>query len=328
MRSILTASALALCALGAHAQTALDDRSGEATLACLERPTAPKYPDGAMTLRHNGLYRVQVTFTDAKREPEVKVLFSAGSDKLREAAEHYAQQFRLPCLKAGSTVELIQEVSFQAVADGDVQPSAPLNLPQPPDARYGACLRTPSQSLWLGPAPPPPGSQREIKNGNLVVNMAFTAPDRPPVVTVVYNTLNARYRSDILYHVAEYRVPCLDPGAKYTTQQTFSVHMEGNRGYAFKDVGIVTFLGMVRNADARPVNFELDTMGCPFRLRFSLGRPAIANGVTETGTPNPNRRGFIAWMEELELALKPEQFESLLGAQMFIDVPCGTIKLG
>lgn len=50
-------------------------------------------------------------------------------------------------------------------------------------------------------------------------------------------------------------------------------------------------------------NFAFDTVSCPSRLRFGLGRPACANNVGDTGTPNPNRRGFIAWMEELELAL-------------------------
>jgi hypothetical protein len=85
---------------------------------------------------------------------------------------------------------------------------------------------------------------------------------------------------------------------------------------------------MVKNVEARPVNFELDTMGCPFRLNFTLGRPALPNRVTESGTPNANRRGFIAWLEELELALTKEEFENLLGAELFIDVPCGTIKLG
>jgi hypothetical protein len=332
MRRMLTAWALGLCAFGAQAQTAVDDRSGEATLACLQRPAAPKYPEEALEQRNNGFYRIELRFTDARRAPEVKMLFHAGSEPLLWAAEDYAKQFRLPCLKAGSTVMLVQEVSFRAVSDGDaeagVKTPAPLNLPLAPTARFGNCLRTPPDGPRLSEAAQLGTFQRELKNGNLVAELDFTAPDQPPQVKVLYNTLNPRHRNDILDYVAGYRLPCLDAGASYKVQQTFHVGFGDNRRFAFKDVGIVKFLGMVKNAEARPVNFELDTMGCPFRLRFSLGRPAIANGVTETGARNPNRRSFIAWLEELELKVTPEQFENLLGADLLIDVPCGTIKLG
>jgi hypothetical protein len=332
MHKMLTAWALGLCALGAQAQTAVDDRSGEATLACLERPAAPKYPEDALKLRNNGFYRIELRFTDARRAPEVKMLFHAGSEPLLWAAEDYAKQFRLPCLKAGHTVMLVQEISFRAISDGGaeggVQTPAPLNLPQAPSSRLANCLRTPEQALRLSEAAQLTSFQRELKNGNLVAQLDFTAPDQPPQVKVLYDTLNQRHRNDVLDYVAGYRLPCLDAGASYKMQQTFHLSFDDNRRFAFKDVGIVKFLGMVKNLEARPVNFELDSMACPFRLRFTLGRPAIANGVTETGARNPNRRSFIAWLEELELALTPEQFENLLGAEMFIDVPCGTIKLG
>jgi len=325
---LLAAWALGLCALGAQAQTALDDRSGEATLACLQRPAAPKYPEEDLERRLGGFYRVLLTFTEARRAPEVKVLFAAGSDNLQFAAEHYARQFRLPCLKADHTVALVQEVRFSAVVDADAEVPQPLNLPMAANQRLGECMRTPPEGPRLSEAAQLQSFQRELKNGNLVVNLDFTAPDQPPQAKVVYDTLNQRHRNDVLSYVARYRLPCLGAGERYQAQQTFHVGFDGNRRFAFKDVGIVKFLGMVRNVDAKPVNFELDTMGCPFRLRFTLGRPALANGVTETGARNPSRRGFIAWLEQLELALTPEQFENLLGAEMLIDVPCGTIKLG
>ena len=328
MRRMLTAWALGLCALGAQAQTAMDDRSGEATLACLERPAAPKYPERALERRTNGFYRVELTFTDAKRAPEVKVLFGAGSEELLDAAELYAKKFRLPCLKAERTVVMLQEVRFRAVSDGDVEASKPLNLPQAANASLAACVRTPPDGPRLNEPMQLQGFKRELKNGNLVVMLTFTAPDQPPQTQVLYDTLNTRHRNDVLSYVEKYRVPCLSPGEKFQSQQNFHVGFSNNRNFAFKDIGIVKFLGMVKNVDAKPVNFELDTMGCPFRVRYELGRPALPNQVTESGARNPNRRAFIAWLEELELALTKEQFENLLGAELFIDVPCGTIKLG
>lgn len=328
MRRLLTTALLGLCAIGAHAQTAIDDRSGESTLACLQRPAAPKYPDKELERRTSGFYRVLLTFTQAQRAPQVKVLFAAGTEDLQFTAEHYVKQFRLPCLKADSVVTLVQEVRFTAVADADAEVPQPLNLPRTANPRLGECMRTPADGPRLSEATQLQTFQRELKNGNLVVELDFTAPDQPPQAKVVYNSLTPRHRNDVLDHVAQYRLPCLTPGERFGVQQNFHVGFGGNRSFAFKDIGLVKFLGMTRNVEARPVNFELDTMGCPFRVRYALGRPAVPNRVTEAGARNPNRRAFIAWLEELELALTPEQFENLLGAGMFIDVPCGTIKLG
>jgi len=75
-------------------------------------------------------------------------------------------------------------------------------------------------------------------------------------------------------------------------------------------------------------NFALDTMGCPLRLRFGFGRPAYANNVCKTGTPKPNRRSFIVWIEELALAPTREQCENLLSNETLIDVPRGSITFG
>lgn len=328
MRRMLAAWALGLCAFGVQAQTAVSDRSGEATLACLVRPNPPPYPAKELERRIGGFYRVELTFTDANRQPEVKVVFGAGAERLQDEVERYARQFRLPCLPSGQKVAALQEVRFRAVVDGDVQAAAPVNLPHAPDDRFIACVRTPPGGPELGVASQFQRFRSELKNGNLVVDMSFTAPDQPPQARVLYDSLSSRHRLDVLAHVAGYRVPCLSEGERFAVQQIFHVGFAGNRNFAFKDVGIVKFLGMVRNPDARPVHFELDTMGCPFRLRFRLGRPAFPNSVSETGAPNPNRRSFIAWLEELELALTREQYENLLGAELLVDVPCGTIKLG
>ena len=46
------------------------------------------------------------------------------------------------------------------------------------------------------------------------------------------------------------------------------------------------------------------------------------------GESNANRLPLLAWLRELELNLTKERFEGLLGAELLIDVPCGTIKLG
>lgn len=334
MRKLLMAWALGACALGAQAQSTLkDDRSGEALLGCLVRPAKPPpYPADALAARRGGTYRAELTFRDAQRAPDVKVVFGAGSPALHEAAEEHARQFRLPCLPAGQRVSVLQEISFNPVDAGEVRAAAPLNLPLPPSAEHAACMRSPSKPPHLT-SPVSTGRFAAAfgpgdKNGNVVLELSFTAPDQPPQAKVLYNSIGRDYRDQWLDFIAEYRVPCLKPGERFVTEQTMHLSFNDNPRVALKDVNLVQFLRMVKDVEAKPVNFDLGTMGCPFRLSFSVGRPALPNDVTEVGERNPNRRALIAWMEELELALKREQFESVLRSSMFIDVPCGTVKLG
>lgn len=335
MRQLLIAWALGACALGAHAQgTAVADSSGEDILTCLVRPAQPpKYPANALAARMNGLYRVELNFRDAQSPPDVNVVYSSGGDELREVAEAYARQFRLPCLPAGRKVSALQEIAFKAVDAGGVQTPQPMNLPLPPSAQHKACLIMPPQPPnfggTAGASTFASGFKPGPTTGNVVMELTFTAPDQPPQAKVLYASTHREHRDDWLDHVGTYRVPCLKPGERFVMEQTLHLTFsENSPSYSFKDVGLVGFLRMVKNAEATPVNFSLDTMACPFRVKFELGRPALRNRVTEVGEPNPNRRSFIAWMEELELNLKREQFESLLRSSMFIDVPCGTVKLG
>jgi hypothetical protein len=335
MRSLLTTWALSLCALGAQAQAqGVEDRSGEASLACLVRPSQPpKYPADALATRTDGLFRVELNFRDAQSAPEVKVVFGRGPEDLRQAAEQYAQQFRLPCLPAGQRVSALQEIAFRAVDAGEVQTPQPMNLPSPPSAQHQACLvmpqRPPNFGGTSGASTFASGFKPGPTTGNVVLELTFIASDQPPQAKVLYASTHRDHRDDWLAYVATYRVPCLKPGERFVMEQTLHLMFNDNSPrLSFKDVGLVSFLRMVKNAEARPVGFNLDTMACPFRLKFELGRPALRNRVTEVGQPNPNRRSFIAWIEELELALKREQFESLLRASMFIDIPCGTVTLG
>lgn len=328
MRRSLFALAGWLVASAAWAQSAMPDNRGEATLACLSRPAPPQYPAQALEVRRSGFYRLELSFTAPDRRPDVRVLFESGSEALHDAALLYAEKFRLPCLPAGETVTALQEVRFSATDAGDVAAPAPQHLPTQPDARHLACLRSSQEPLRIGEASQLEGFKRELKNGNVIVKMTFTAPDQPPAVDVLYDTVNRKHRQNVLEHAAGYRVPCLEPGARLIIQQQFQLNFYGNAKFAFKDQPLVNFLGMTKNLEARPVNFDLSTMSCPFRVRFTLGQPALANGVAEVGRHDPNRVPLLKWMAGLELNVTREEFENLLGSEMMVDVPCGTIKLG
>lgn len=313
----------------AQAQTPLPDRSGELALACLVRPEAAlAYPEEVLKQRLSGFYRVQMRFTDANKRPEVEVLYEAGSTGLHEAVLDYVSRMRLPCLKPGQTVMALQEFSFDALGVGRVKSPPPLNVPSSQAASYTQCLRSSGQPLELSEPSRPSRSVNTIKDGNLIVEVYFNAPDRPPEVKVIYDSMYAANRDNILEYLSKYRLPCLPAGQRTGIEQQFSVHWGGNLKFAFNDLSLVKFLGLVKDLNARPVEFNLDTMGCPFRLRWTLGRPATANRVYEVGESNANRLPLLAWLRELELNLTKERFEGLLGAELLIDVPCGTIKLG
>lgn len=313
----------------AHAQTAPADRSGEQTLACLVRPAVPlAYPEVALKLRVGGFYRLQMRFIDARKVPDVEVLFEAGSEPLREAVLGHAAQLRLPCLKAGEVVTAVQEFSFDALGVGRVRSPAPLNVPSPQPENYTQCLRTPGPPPELNDGGSFTRIRQALKNGNLIAELHFNGPDQLPGVNVLYDSLSTQDRNEILRYVGQYRLPCLPVGKQASIQQRFSVHWSGNNSFAFKDLPIVKFLGLVKNLNAKPVEFNLDSMACPFKVRWRLGRPAVPNDADEVGPPNANRLPLLAWFKEVELNLTKEQFEGLLGAELLIDVPCGTIKLG
>lgn len=329
MRNLLIAWALGACALGAHAQgTAVADSGGEDLLTCLVRPEPPKYPADSLAWRQDGLFRVELTFQDAESVPKVKLVHSQGTREQRETVMAYAQQFLLPCRPAGRTVSVLQEVAFTAVDAGQARTTQPMNLPLPPDERLAACLAPPTKQLRLSAGEIGRGARSDAANGNIVLELTFTAPDKPPQVKVLYSSIHLSHRAAYVGYMEDYRVPCLAPGERFVMEQQLHMMNAESPRFAFKDLGLMPFLRMVRNAQAKPVDFDLDTMACPFRVKFELGRPALRNRVTEVGEPNPNRRSFIAWMEDLELSLKREQFEHLLRSSMFIDVPCGTVKLG
>lgn len=329
MFKIVVALTVSLWLQVGHAQTALPDRSGDVTLACLARPEiALAYPDEVLKQRINGFFRVQMRFTEANKRPEVEVLYEAGSTGLREAVLDYVSRMRLPCLKPGQTVTALQEFSFDALGVGRVTSPPPLNVPSSQAASYTQCLRSSGAPLELSEPSQPSRSVKTSKDGNLIAEIYFNAPDQPPEVKVIYDSMYAANRDSILEYLSKYRLPCLPEGRRIGIEQQFSVHWSGNLKFAFNDLSLVKFLALVKDLNARPVEFNLDTMGCPFRLRWKLGRPATANRVYEVGEPNANRLPLLAWLHDLELNLTKERFEGLLGAELMIDVPCGVIKLG
>lgn len=199
---------------------------------------------------------------------------------------------------------------------------------QAPDADLLACLKWPPRDK-MGIREMAPERGQDLGVGNTVVEMAFTAPDREPQVRVLYNSVNRATRDAVAEYARQYRLPCLAEGQDFKRREAFNFTWTGRAQSKFPgNMSLQPLLAAMKNLQARPVNFDLDAMGCPFQLKWRLGQPAFTNEVTETGPSNAARGPLIAWLGELVMDVTRRDFEDLLNHPITVDVPCGSIKLG
>lgn len=317
----LTVAVLATCAAGAWAaDTPAPARSAEA--ACLQKPTeALKYPERSKERRYSGSLKARLIFTRPDDSPKIEILSWSGSSELADAAEVYLQGYRLPCLPAGGSVSLDQEVVFTASSSED-------DAAARDEDDVWSCLRTPGpfsfeEDMQTG---------RLIKQkttGTLLLRLTFDAPDAPPRIERIYNSTPSMFSLAAERHAQAYRLPCLKPdGGPVKMRQAFRFNsFARSHDLVLKDVGLVELLRSIKDVDKVPVKFDLGTMSCPFKLRWRLYQPADRNIVTEIGARVPQRRAFMEWLSTLSLNMGTEQTETLFGAEAIITVPCGTIEL-
>ncbi len=313
-------------AFAAQAQMAeLPSAADAQALNCLQRGAAkPRYPGNDLQARTPGTVRMSLRFTAPDRPPEVTLLFRAASDAMVAEVEDQVRDYRLPCL-AGAPVTAVQEFVFAPRATDPVTwtPLRPTRDRDDTEQR-ASCLRTPAeQPEFTGGT-----LQRDISN--VFVDMTFTAPDAPPAVKLAYSNAGARQEGAVERYVAQYRLPCLPAGARPATlRQHFQFRPYGVAKRVFKDaVTLPAFLSNVKGIQAQRVAFDLNSMGCPFQIAWTLGRPKLDNRVGQLGKPDPNRTELLAWLAGLEMDMKEAQFEQLVGQTLIIDVGCGKLALG
>lgn len=333
MRNVFMALAAGLIAGCASAQMVEVDRVDPQALACLQKGgPAISYPAQDEKLRQPGHVRLSLKFTAPDRAPEVTVLFRAASEAMLDEVRWFVNGYRLPCLPAGAaTVLAVQEFEFtprvtdpitwtapRAVAERDGTDASALQRP-----RALSCMRTPKEPPEFAGSP----LQREVSNA--FVELSFTAPDAPPEVKIAYASAGNAQVGVVTDYVRQYRLPCLQAGAKpYVVQQHFQFRPYGVGASVFKDaVPLTSFLSNVKGVRALRADFDLTTMACPFQVAWTLGKPALDNRVGEVGKPDLNRAEFLAWLAGLEMDMKERQFEQLVGQAVIVNVPCGKLKL-
>jgi len=293
-----------------------------AAAACLRKPSEPlKYPERAKELRTSGSLKARLTFTRPDRAPSIEILAWGGSPELADAAEIYLRGYRVPCLGDGQSVALDQEVVFTALADEDTQAAGRT------ESVWG-CLRTPGPFTYMEDMQ----TGRLIKqkaNGTVLLELTFDAPDAPPKLRQLYNSTPNAFATAVEHHASEYRLPCLKSGSgPARMRQAFRFRASTvDRDLVLNDMSLVPFLRAVKDVDKVHVKFDLGTMGCPFKLKWRMYEPADSNDVIEVGPRVAQRQPFMDWLSTLSLDLGKDQMEALLGAQMVLTVPCGTVDL-
>ncbi|KQW45791.1 MULTISPECIES: hypothetical protein [unclassified Roseateles] len=295
------------------------------TLSCLQRGTSKlRYPERDLQLRSPGAVRLSLRFTAPDQRPEVAVLYRAASDAMVEEVEWHVRDYRLPCL-SGAPVTAVQEFVFTPRATDPITwtPLRPTRDRDDTEQRM-SCLRTPKEHPEFS------GGMLQRDITNIFVDLQFSAPDAPPSVKLAYSNAGASQEGSVRDYVAQYRMPCLPSGAKPAVmRQHFQFRPYGVAKRVFKDaIALPAFLSNVKGIREQRATFDFNTMGCPFQVAWSLGKPKLDNRVGQIGKPDPNRTEFLVWLGGLEMDLKEAHFEQLVGQTLIVNVGCGKLELG
>lgn len=322
---------VAMALLGAAMAQAQEQPGGivlekpESALRCLQ-PEAAKlapvvYPADELLLNRGATVRVRLTFTDPASEPKVVVYYNLGSDAFADAVKEAVHAYRLPCLPPGATPVIATQTFSFVPHDG--QPVVRSRVIDEETSELCRFIKEPQQP----PLYPLRGIGPTSDSGSVIMSMTFTAKDKPPTTQVLFTAGGSRFVRAAEAFVSEYRVDCPPPYAPIKARQAFRFHMEGTTQYGLKNMNLKQFVGVIDKLEQQQVRFDLNTMGCPFDLRFGLYQPYASNEIGEVARTDPNRREFIDWLSRVALKLPREAHEQVIGSTFTLAVPCGTLDL-
>lgn len=296
-------------------------------LACLKRPAQDlgplSYPKDSADRKEAAVVRVKLTFKSADEAPSVDVLYNSGRVAFAVVVQDHVKAYRLPCLIAPvAPVSATQEFQFVPGDGRKVIWSEPRPDADEVDEAMAACLKTKGRPQY------PDRALRDGVQGTVLARMTFTAPDVAPLTEIVFDGGSVALANAVRTYVRGYRLPCLGTSrAPATASQRFTFMLGDDASLVLKDASLKQFLGAVDGLDKQRVRFDLNTMGCPFDVRFTLYQPYLANAVGEVGTSDPNRRELLEWLKTISLKLPPEAKRQVVGDSMTIAVPCAVLDL-
>lgn len=319
------------CLVPAHAADpeagGLMIQSQPAVLDCLTPAAADRrpleYPEEALKFKIAGLVRVGLEFRRPDRAPKVTFLSRSGYSSLDDAVEDYVSAYRLPCLRPETgSVEVEQEFSFSPFDGRPVVWVSPRAVG--PDISSPACRpRTPQ----FPPSFPRQAMDHRVNAGVVVLRMQFRGPTEPPTQTILYQSEERSFGSEVERYARWIRLPCLKEEQSVSAVQVFSFRMDDAADYTLKDLGLGQFVSALDKLDQQHVQFDFNAMGCPFEVRLRLYQPAMENSVGEVEHSDPRRAEFLKWLGGVSLKLPRKALEQVLGDSMNITVPCTQLDL-
>lgn len=328
--SVLGIALLATLMPAVRAQSPDVQLAPSRVVGCMTPPVAqrgePEYPFAPWKRREGGRVLVELTFAGADLEPEVKVLDSQGDEAMVSAVKAHVARFRTPCAEAAELpVRLRQDYVFTP-DKRKVAWTIPADAADPARRRVLKCLVPPEGSratdypLW---------ARRQQVQGNVLARMRFTAPDRPPEVSVYAASRGMKRMAELTIRpwVEQWRLPCIE-GAAVETLVTFVFRLDKDV-FGFKSMSFLQFLRMAKNLEQPGAAFDTRTMGCPFDVRLNYLQPHFPNSVGQVGEPEPQpaRQALLDWLSTLELNLAVNQQDAVLGDAVTLTVPCAKIDL-
>ncbi|XHS79778.1 hypothetical protein ACFJGW_07305 [Burkholderiaceae bacterium UC74_6] len=300
--------------------TDITPRSDAQRLACLNRPAEPPmYPERDKYDHTTGFMRVQLSFRQPDEPPVVEVLVNTAREDMQDRVFSYLKRMRLPCLKVeDGTVVAVQEFNFR---NGPIAP-----LPLDPARRMDeVCLVAPRDDMkW-------PGVFSVKQSEHIVATIAFDGDGtQPPLVRIVHSSAGEVFEDMVRNQVAKYRMPCRKAGDRPVAfQQIFNLQAGDGRRFVLKQkvFSLMNFLALTEGVRQLKADFDLNTMGCPFKLNYQIMAPALPNNVVLLGPVDPNKLAFVRWIAERRLQLDDRMANEFFGEILQVEVPCGHLKL-
>lgn len=332
LRRALALTAGLVLGTAAWAEEAPLTQAQQAALACMTPDAAGraalKFPRQPLAYEDGGTVSVELTFTAPDRPPEVEVLPQSPGQAvwnvLVSTVERHVRKFRVPCLAPGAaSVTVRQDFVFSMEGDrGSLSDEDWMGETADHDTkRWKKCLKhiDPKAALEYSDQ-----DRRQERQDNIWLKLHFNAPDRPPEIEELASLGTPLVRKTVTY-VQGFRLPCLPEGERATLVHNYRYKMLGGDRLFLNDLGLVAFLSQVK--DLPPAQFKLDEMGCPFDVRLYYRMPTQPNLVRELGIVDERRKPLMNWLAGLTLKLSKTNNTKVLGENLKISIPCGSVDL-
>ncbi|MEO3690251.1 hypothetical protein [Roseateles paludis] len=309
----------------AWAQTETVVPTDAQALRCLIKPEKPpEFPEQHRLDRGSGGMRVLLKFSAPDKGPSVEVLYNSARQDMQDEVYSYLSKLRLPCLQASDGVVVaVQEFRFWN-SDRDPEPMPPASSQE----GQHSCVVVPRTDMEG-----PPSWYRADSTEHIIAAVTFVGDGaQPPQVKFLHSSAGQIFEKAVRDRLLTYRMPCrTGKESPYMLRQQFTYFPARGRSWTLKQerFGLVEFLKMTSNVLARPVDFDLKTMDCPFKVGYTIYGGNVPNEAYVLGRRNdPNVLGFVRWLEGLQLRYSSaEQANDFFGSELQIEVPCLHLKL-